>query len=81
MKISVQKFDETEVRSTYPLGNLFPGWFFRVTEQSPSVYRVEGTDLWGRQVSSVGTDEEKLLADCVEAARRIQAQLEMPHPS
>lgn len=81
MKVPVQKLDETEIRRIYPLGDLIPGWFFRIREQSASVYRVEGTDLRGRQVSSVGTNEEILLAECVEAARRIQAQLEPPQPS
>ena len=75
MKIPVTKLDEATVRRSFPIGDRVSGWFFRLEEQSPGVWRVEGTDLWGRMVSDVGSDEEKLLESCFTAAERINAQI------
>ena len=75
MKASVQKLDEHRVRREYPITERVPGWFFRISEQSAGVYRVDGVDLWGRVVNDVGTDENRLLESCAAAATEINRQL------
>jgi hypothetical protein len=75
MRIPVQKLDEAVVRSRYPISDRAPGWYFRISEQSAGVWRVEGTDLWGRAVSKIGTDENLLLDDCVAAAVAINDRI------
>jgi hypothetical protein len=75
MKVPIQKLDEEAVRRQYPIVDRVPGWFFRMTEQSMGVWRVEGTDLWGRNVSDVGTDENRVLESCVAMAIGINKQL------
>ncbi len=75
MKTPVIKLDETTVRRGFPIGDRVAGWFFRLKEQSPGVWRAEGTGLWGRMVSDVGSDEKKLLESCFTAAERINAQI------
>ena len=75
MKKSIEKLDESAVRGEFPIADLVPGWFFRIYEQSAGAYRVEGTDLWGRQVGSIGTDEAYLLKSCAAAAAEINRQL------
>jgi hypothetical protein len=64
----VHKLDEPTVRREFPIADLVEGWFFRCREVSAGVYRVDGTDLWGRKVGAEGTDPEKLLRDCAESA-------------
>ena len=75
MKAFVQKFDEQWGRREYPIADRVPGWFFRISEQSAGVYRVDGVDLWGRLVNDVGTDENRLLESCAAAATEINRQL------
>jgi hypothetical protein len=75
MKKSVEKLAEAAVRREFPIADLVPGWFFRSYEQSAGTYRVEGTDLWGRQVANIGTDEADLLKSCAAAAAEINRQL------
>jgi len=74
MKAGMKKLAEDAIRREYPIDRQLPGWFFRVREVSPSVYCVEGTDLWGRRVSETGTDEDELLRSCVARARDVIAQ-------
>jgi hypothetical protein len=64
MKTPIEKLSEEAVRCQFPVTSRVPGWFFRVNEVSAGVYRVEGTDLWGRQVSRTGTDPDELLEAC-----------------
>ena len=68
MKKTVEKLSEEEVLRRFPVAGRMPGWFFRVDEISAGVYRVEGTDLWGRRVSRTGTDSDELLASCATEA-------------
>jgi hypothetical protein len=75
MKKSVEKLDEAAVRRGFPIADLVPGWFFRRYEQSAGSYRVEGTDLWGRQVENAGTDVQYLLRSCAAAAAEFNRQL------
>lgn len=42
----------------YPIRDVLEGWYFRISEISPNVYRVEGVDREGRSVSRVGTELE-----------------------
>ena len=74
-KRSVTRLGEEEVERQFPLAELVPGWFFRVTEISNNGYKAEGTDLWGRQVSRSGSDPDVLLAECAKDAERIIASL------
>lgn len=76
MKRFIQKLDEATVREEFPIVDLVDGWFFRCREVSAGVYRVEGTDLWGRSVGNDGTDPDKLLQDCAESARGVRRQVE-----
>lgn len=54
---------------TYPE---IPSWEFSVEEVSAGVYWVKGCDSLGRSVETTGTDPEKLLSECVEAASKLQ---------
>jgi hypothetical protein len=71
----VQKRDASEVQREYPIADRLPGWFFRMQEVSNGCWIVEGTDLWGRQVSDSGTDEQVLLESCIAAAERVNARI------
>ncbi len=75
MKVWVRKRDAAEVQRDYPIADRLPGWFFRMREVANCAWIVEGADLWGRQVSDSGSDEEALLAQCIAAAERINAQI------
>jgi hypothetical protein len=76
MKALVRKLDADEVRRDYPIADRVPGWYFRMREVANCAWLVEGTDLWGRQVSDSGSDEQQLLDSCIAAAERIRAQVE-----
>jgi hypothetical protein len=71
----VTRLDEAEVERQFPLADLVPGWFFRVTEVCNNGYKAEGIDLWGRQVSRSGSDPDFLLAQCAKDAEHVVAQL------
>jgi len=60
----------------FPIAGVVDGWFFRVDERSIGCYVAEGTDRWRRRVSTEGGDAKRELAECVEAARSIQSQLD-----
>ena len=75
MKAFIHRLDEQAVRASHPIANRVQGWYFRLRETSAGVWRVEGTDLWGRQVSATGTDEDSLLEDAIAAAERIVKQV------
>lgn len=67
--------DEETLRREHPIANLLPGWSFRMEEQSPEVWRVEGTDVWGRTVGDIGIDVQRVFASCVGMATAISRQL------
>lgn len=76
MKVEVTKRTENQVRAEYPItDDTVPGWFFRLREISAGVWRAEATDLWGRQISTTGTDEQMLIKDCVGSALKMQEQI------
>ncbi len=75
MKMRVQKLDEEAVRRDYPIADRVPGWYFRMIEQSPCAWCVEGTDLWGRKVGDTGSDEHRVLASCIGMATEINKRL------
>jgi hypothetical protein len=75
MKAPVSKLAEDVVRRTHPIADRVPGWFFRCEEQSSRVWQAEGTDLWGRTVSTTSHDYEAALDDAVQAADIINKQL------
>ena len=75
MNVQATKFDEAEVRKAFPIDNRVPGWFFRCEEQSNSVWRAEGTDLWGRTVGATDSDDVRVLDQCIRMAEGINAQL------
>ncbi len=55
----------------YPIEGELDGWYFRMEETSSSAWLVEGSDVWGRNVSRSGGDPDALLAACVaDAAER-----------
>lgn len=56
----------------YPIAGRVPGWYFRMREKTPSVWDVEGRDIYGREVSRLSVvDEERALQECIEYARKI----------
>jgi hypothetical protein len=57
-----------EELKSYPIANILEGWFFRVREISYGVYRVEGTDRWGRTVSRTGEKPKELISACANDA-------------
>ena len=67
-----------EMIREYPINGLVKDWFFRVREVSNGVFRVEGSDVYGRTVSRIGTenDSKKLLDDCVAYAKLVQVKAE-----
>jgi len=75
MKLTIQKLKVEAVQRDFPITNRVPGWYFRLFEQSAGVWRVDGTDLWGRTVNDVGTDENHVLDSCIEMAGDINKQL------
>ncbi len=75
MKFRASKFDEADIRKTFPIDNRVPGWFFRCEEQSNNVWRAEGTDLWGRTVGATDSDYDRVLNQCIRMAEDINAQL------
>ncbi|QEG37843.1 hypothetical protein Pr1d_51910 [Bythopirellula goksoeyrii] len=76
MKSFVRILDAEEVQKEYPIADRVPGWFFRLREVANCAWIAEGTDLWGRQVSDSGHDEEQLLESCCAAAYRINEQIQ-----
>lgn len=70
-----KRLNETAVRRSFPIADRVPGWFFRIREVSPHVWRGEGTDLWGRGIEQAGPDEETVLQRCAAAADELDRQL------
>ena len=72
MRRHVTPAPERELLREYPIGGLVEDWFFRVEEQSPGHFLVEGTDRWGRLISgSAPGDPEATLRECVVEAQNI----------
>ncbi len=57
--------------SEYPLHGQVQGWFFRRREISNGAWLVEGSDRWGRLLSSTGGDPESLFAKLIVEAKEI----------
>ena len=55
----------------YPIADRVPGWYLRIREKTPSVWDVEGQDIYGREVSRLSVDEERALQECIDYARKI----------
>ena len=70
-----KRLNETTVRRSFPISDRVPGWFFRIREVSPHVWRGEGTDLWGREIKQSGHDEETVLQRCAAVADEFDRQL------
>lgn len=60
---------------SYPIDGKLPDWYFRIIETSNDAWRVEGCDIWGRQVSRSGADPEELLSQCVRDAAEIADEI------
>jgi hypothetical protein len=63
MQREVVKLSEDEILKSYPIKDESVGWYFRIGETSNGVWLVEGSDKWGRKVSSQGNDPELLLKE------------------
>lgn len=56
----------------YPISGRAAGWYFRVSEKRPSVWDVEGKDIYGREVSRLGVlDADRALEECIQYARTV----------
>jgi hypothetical protein len=49
-----------------------PFWSFSVEEVSAGVYRARGVDSTGRPVETTGSDPDRLLEECKQAAVRLR---------
>ena len=75
MKKPIQKNSKEAIEKAFPIIGKVSGWYFRKKEISNGGWQVEGTDLWGRRVSKIGDDPEKLLLECNEEAENINKQI------
>jgi hypothetical protein len=73
MKRQIEKLSEAEIISKYPMAGLLEGWYFRVIETSNEAWLAEGTDLWGRQVSSRVKDGD--VTPCIAMAKEIMGRV------
>lgn len=71
MKHQVRAKSEREMLASFPIRGPLDGWFFRVTERSVGAFLAEGSDRWGRLISTTASDAELALEKCIEDARRI----------
>ena len=71
MKKPIDRKSDDEMRQSYPIVDRLAGWYFRLTETTNNVWLAEGSDVRGRTVSCQGHDQDALLAECVERAKRI----------
>jgi|GEM_PF-1773519 len=69
---------EKRLRHTHPIAGQLPDWYFRGDEVAVGRYRVEGMDLWGRKVSSVGERPDLLLEQCIADARSLDSHPPAP---
>ncbi len=75
MKKSIRPYTEEEILKRFPIKDRLDGWYFRIDEVSNNVYEVEGSDLYGRQVSKKGSNPEVLIDECIEDAEKIKSQV------
>lgn len=75
MKIRVAPKTIDELVANFPIEGNVDGWRFRWTETSNLAFVVEGSDLFGRQVSRQGQDLEQLQADVEKDAREVNEEL------
>ena len=71
-KINIEK-----LRNQYPISGKLEGWFFRIEESSAGVYKCEGKNIHGMEVSKQGIDDnegalDNLLSQCIEDAKSLQ---------
>ena len=52
-----------------------PNWTFKIDEVSAGVYRVEGTHVLGSGIVLAGTDEDSLLREAEEFARKVNLEV------
>ena len=71
MRRRVEKLTEPDLIACYPKRGKTPGWYFRIDELANGVWRVEGSDQWGRRVSHTGSDPDTVLAECERDAAEI----------
>jgi hypothetical protein len=71
MKQWVQPIAPEKLLRGYPIADLVRGWFFRVEEIAPGMYRAEGSDEYGRQVACSGPAADELLRRCADDALRM----------
>jgi hypothetical protein len=57
-----------------------PNWTFNGTEVSVGVYKVKGTHLLGPTIELTGTDEDILLREVAEAARKLKFEVKWREP-
>jgi hypothetical protein len=70
----IQAKSPADMLKEYPIEGKLPNWYFRIREPSASAWLVEGSDVWGRNVSRSGNDSEALLSACVNDAAEIARQ-------
>jgi hypothetical protein len=73
MKEATRKLIENGLRG-HPLENLIDGWVFHIDEPSSNVYKVEGTNRQGKNISSFGMDPEMVLSECLKRAERLNSR-------
>jgi len=64
-----------KIKQEYPIHDKLENWFFRLKEISNGYYIIEGINIKGYEVSRTGSDENKLLDDCIKDAILINKQI------
>jgi hypothetical protein len=70
-KQAVTPRSHKEMIREYPITGLVEGWYFRQREVSAGCYVTEGSDVYGRAVSTTADPPDAALAECVAFAKRV----------
>ncbi len=71
MRRHVERLTVADLIARYPKRGKTSGWYFRIDELANGVWRVEGSDQWGRCVSHTGSDPDTVLEECERHAAEI----------
>ncbi|WP_108063200.1 hypothetical protein [Poseidonibacter lekithochrous] len=72
MKKYISKISEDIIKKDFPIQSKINDWYFKLTETSNGVFEIEGSDRYGRKVSSTGTYVDELVIECENNIKSIQ---------
>ena len=77
MKNSVTPKTHQQIIKEFPISGKFENWYFRITESSANCFLVEGSDIYGRQISKhTHGDPDIALQECIEFARATAKEIQ-----